>query len=137
MADETLVDLPYEHFPNLFIQETGASFATTADELPEGRPKINHAVGVVSLVSWEDLGGHDYTGIYNGGSSMGLLRLSEGNFLLPETGGLTPSLAIKFLRDGMESVNHLANVSFEPTTSFNFFANNFHSMVDLFTDQCA
>ena len=88
-------------------------------------------------MSWEDLGGHDFTGIYDGGSSAGLIRLSESNFLLPETGGLTPSLAIKFLRDGMESVNHLANVSFEPKDSFNFFANNFHSMVDPFTDECA
>ena len=68
---------------------------------------------------------------------MGLIRLSESNFDLPEASGLTPSLAIKFPRDGIRSVNHLANVSFDPTTSFNFFRNTFRSRVDLFEDQCA
>ena len=67
---------------------------------------------------------------------MGLIRMSEANFVLPETSGLTPSLAIKFLRDGMESVNVLANVSFDPTSSFNFFANIFRSRINLFGDTC-
>ena len=67
---------------------------------------------------------------------MGLIRMSEANFVLPETTGLTPSLAIKFLRDGIESVNVLANVSFDPTTSFNFFANIFRSRIPLFGHTC-
>ena len=77
------------------------SFTRQADELPTGRPKINHAQGVVGLVSWEDVGGHDYTGLFEGGSDMGLIRMSEANFLLDEAPGLTPSIAIKFTRDGM------------------------------------
>lgn len=66
-----------------------------------------------------------------------MIRLSEGNFLLPEAPGLTPTLAIKFLRDGMPSVNHLANTSFEPSDSWNFFANDFPSHIPLFVDECA
>ena len=132
--------MPYNSIPNLFTQDMSISFNRRADELTgqndAARPKINHAQGVVALVSWEDLGGHDYTGLFEGGSDMGLIRMSEGNFVLPEVSGLTPSLAIKFLRDGMESVNHLANVSFDPTTSFNFFANIFRSRIDLFGDTC-
>lgn len=112
------------------------SFGTEADELPGNRPKINHSQGTVALVSWEDLGGHPYTGLYEG-SDMGLIRLSEGNFILPEAPGLTPTLAIKFLRDGMESVNHLANTDFEPSNSWDFFANDFLSRIPLFTDECA
>lgn len=108
------------------------SFRRNADELPQGRPKINHAQGVVGLVSWESVGNHPYTGLYATGSDMGLIRLSESNFDVPEAPGLTPSLAIKFPRDGMRSVNHLANVSFEPTDSFNFMANDFKSRVELF-----
>ena len=54
----------------------------------------------MGLVSWEDLGGHDYTGLFEGGSDMGLIRMSEANFLLDEATGLTPSIAIKFTRDG-------------------------------------
>lgn len=85
-------------------------------------------------VAWEDLGGHTYTGIYDGGSDLGLLRLSEGNFLLPEAPGLTPTMAIKFLRDGISSVNFLANTNFEPSTSWNFFANHFHTRIPFFSD---
>lgn len=110
------------------------SFGTQNDELPVGRPKINHAQGVVGLVSWIDRGNHDYTGLFDGDSDTGLIRMSESNFILPETGGLTPSLAIKFVRDGIRSVNHLANVNFEGTNSWNFFANDFRSRVDLFQD---
>ena len=116
------------------------SFDRSADELigqgDQPRPKLNHAKGVVALVSWEDLGGHDYTGLFEGGSDMGLIRMSESNFDMPEATGLTPSLAIKFLRNGMSSVNHLANVSFDPTSSFNFFSNIFRSRIDLFGDTC-
>ena len=75
--------------------------------MPVGRVKFNHAQGVVGKIIWEDMGNHPYTGLYDGDS--------EGNFLLPETTGLTPTLAMKFNRDGMRSVNHLANVDFEPT----------------------
>ena len=88
-------------------------------------------------MSWVDVGGHNYTGLFEGGSDLGLIRMSEGNFgLLDEAPGLTPSIAIKFLRYGMESVNHLANVSFGPKPSFNFFANNFRSTIEIFEDDC-
>lgn len=60
------------------------------------------------------------------------MRLSEGNFLLPEAPGLTPTVAMKFLRDGMRSVNHLANTSFEPSNSFNFLKNDFKTRIDFF-----
>ena len=90
----------------------------------------------MAKVSWEDLGNHDYTGLYEGGSDFGLIRLSEANYFLPEASGLTPALAIKFLRDGMESVNHMGNVSFEPTQSFNFFSGPFHSRLPLNQDIC-
>jgi len=125
---------PNWELDNLFIQNMSLSFGTQNDELPVGRPKINHAQGVVGLVSWIDRGNHDYTGLFDGDSDTGLIRMSESNFILPETGGLTPSLAIKFVRDGIRSVNHLANVNFEGTNSWNFFANDFRSRVDLFQD---
>ena len=125
---------PNHELDNLFLQNMSLSFTTQNDELPVGRPKINHAQGVVGLVSWIDRGGHDYTGLFDGGSDLGLIRMSESNFMVGWAGGLTPSLAIKFVRDGMRSVNHLANVDFEPTSSFNFFANDFRSRVDLFRD---
>ena len=53
------------------------------------------------------------------------------------TSGLTPSLAIKFSRDGMRSVNHLANVSFETMEGWNFFGHNYRSRVDFHENECA
>ena len=44
------------------------SFDLVSDELPVGRPKINHSQGVVSMIEWEDLEGHDYTGLFDGGT---------------------------------------------------------------------
>lgn len=134
--DQTMVPVPYAQFNNLFKQDPNDSFSGRLDVLPEDRPKINHAQGVVGLIEWEDKGNHDYTGLYSQSESeaplTGLLRLSEGNFLLPNAIGLTPSLAIKFTRDGIPSVNHLANVSFDPVEETNFFARDFRSKVDLF-----
>jgi len=105
-----------------------------SDELPRDRPKINHSQGVVARVKWEDLKGHSYSGLFRGDNDLGLIRMSEGNFLLPEgeIKGLTPTMALKFPRDKIRSANLLANVSFEPTDSFNFFANDFHTSIPTF-----
>ena len=113
------------------------SFNAERDDMPNNRFKINHSQGVVARVSWEDLGGHNYTGMYQG-SDLGLIRMSEGNFMLPgdEMPGLTPTLAVKFLINGRESVNLLANTSFDPSDSFNFFSNDFRTMIPNFRDDC-
>jgi hypothetical protein len=121
----------------LFSENFGPSFGNDGDELPNGRKKFNHAQGVVGQITWEEVVGHPYTGLYKGKTN-GIIRLSEGNFApLPETNGLTPTIALKFPRTGKPSVNHLANTSFEPSTSFNFFKNDFKVRIPLFTDTCA
>ena len=137
-SNNQVADQRWAEIPTLFTQNMNTSFQGGRDEMPRGRFKINHSQGVVAKVSWEDQGNHSYTGLYDGGSDLGLIRLSEGNFLLPgdETPGLTPTLAVKFLRDGMDSVNLLANTSFEPIDSFNFFAADFRSHIPSFRDQC-
>lgn len=135
LAEESSEPAP-ENFDldDFFHSSMAPTFNTESDELPEDREKYNHAQGIVGRISWEDLGSHTYTGMYDGGSDLGLIRFSEGNFLLPETTGLTPTMAMKFPRDGRTSVNHLANTSFEPSSSWNFFANPFRSRVDFFKD---
>ena len=67
---------------------------------------------------------------------MGLLRMSEGNFLVPEADGLTPTIGLKFLRDGMESVNHVANTDWGPSGSYNFMANEFKTHIGNFHNNC-
>ena len=48
------------------------------------------------------------SGILGSGSDTALLRFSESMYLHEESKGLTPSVAVKFLRDGMKSANILA-----------------------------
>ena len=85
--DKTVVEPQYEHLPLLFTQDVHMSFDRQADELQSPgyplRPKTKHSQGVVAKVSWEDLEGHDYTGLFEGGSDLGLMRLSEANYFLP------------------------------------------------------
>ena len=112
--------------------------------MPEGdgyspvRKKLFHSQGVVGLVVWESIGNHPYTGLFKGetfakSKLQGLIRLSEANFLVPESRGLTPAFAIKFPRSKIPSANILANTSFEPSSSYNFFENNFRTRVDFYT----
>ena len=76
------------------------TFDHESDELPPNRPKVQHSQGVLAKIEWEDLqNGHPFTGMYKGG--LGLMRLSEGNFLVPEADGLSPTMALKFPRDGI------------------------------------
>ena len=102
LAEESDAPAPENYgLDALFREDITISFVRNHDEMPEGRLKYNHAQGVVGKIAWEDVGGHPYTGILEGGTDLGLIRFSEGNFLLPETTGLTPTLAIKLLRDGI------------------------------------
>lgn len=124
--------MPYSKLSNLFTQGGNKSFRDESDELPRNRPKINHAQGTLALVEWQKVADHPYTGFYGMDTAQALLRLSEGNFDLPEAPGLTPSMALKFTRNGMPSTNILANVSFEPTNSFDFFAAPFRTNIETF-----
>ena len=70
--------------------------------------------------------------MFDGGVDSALIRLSESNFAMNEASGLTPSFAIKFLRDGIESVNLFGAASLEATDSWNFFENDFSNRLGLF-----
>ena len=52
LADDTVAPIPYNELPDLFERNIDISYVREADELPAGRPKINHAQGVVGLVEW-------------------------------------------------------------------------------------
>jgi len=79
-----------------------------------------HAQGLVARFEYEDLGGHPFTGIFNGGSTNGILRFSDTFFVIPGVNtGLNPSIAFKFLLDGKPSVNLVANVKGNTQVGFN------------------
>ena len=91
------------------------------------REKVVHSQGNVGKAVWKDLGGHDYTGIFQGADT-GYVRLSTD---LPvtkpedlEEGArpMHPTMGLKFLRDGMDSANVVANTNFAGgIKSYNFF----------------
>ena len=54
------------------------------------------------------------------GSDQVVMRLSESNNLTPISEGLTPSIALKFLVDGVHSKNILGMSSFMNSQSWNF-----------------
>ena len=130
-ADQTVADdPPYEYLDDFFQQRMAVTTCRRADEMKPSHKKLLHAQGVVGLVTWENVGNHTFTGLYST-DTQGLLRFSESNFAVKEQNGLSPSLAIKFLRDGMESVNMFGAPGFEPMGSWNFFDNMFQSHVDV------
>ena len=72
------------------------------------------------------------SGILGSGSDTALLRFSESMYLHEESAGLTPSVAVKFLRDGMKSANILAQPSFKNSGSWNFMKEPFKTRVEMF-----
>merc|ERR1712029_59516 len=119
--------------PGLFTESMCPTLRAPGDELPfeEGiisdgtRYKYIHTVGTVGQVEWEDLGGHSYSGIFNGGSVNGWARLSQAKEPSPPALETAPGLGLKFLRDGIDSANLVAMYSVNGQESWNFFKNDF------------
>merc|ERR1711902_239587 len=70
------------------------------------RQKYIHSVGTVGKVEWIDMGGHPYTGIFQG-ASQGIARLSLAQEPSPPALNTAPGMGLKFLRDGVDSANLL------------------------------
>ena len=58
-----------------FFIDSATAFDEWGDEI-ECRKKAIHSQGNVGKATWEDLGGHKYTGIFKGGADTGFARLS-------------------------------------------------------------
>ena len=116
----------YAKHPNFFTQNANGSFCQNSDVLGRKRPKTTHTQGLVAKVQWvpTKAARETLTGIMSTGSKHIIMRLSETNNLSESdevTTGLTPSMALKFFRDGDMSYNLFAMNSFLPTDSWNFF----------------
>ena len=92
-----------------------------------------HAIGNVGKVIWKDLGGHPYTGMFKGGDT-GFVRFSTAEPPDIITPRMCPAMGAKFLRDGMDSGNMLAQHN-SPTgfyqKSLNFFENDWSNATPL------
>jgi hypothetical protein len=97
-----------------------------SDYFPEGRNKVIHTYGAVCPVKFVASNVHDYTGVFTG-IEHGLIRLSLAK--KPDGTTTIPGAAIKFLLDGVPSVNFMAMASLSGQPSYNFFKMDFSNVV--------
>jgi len=111
--------------PYLLIAESmKPSFETKGDQLPGNRKKVVHARSSVGKVEFTAVWGTKYTGIFEG-ANYGIIRL--GLTLAPNKNERnTPGLALKFLRDEVESASLVALIREfrQGQASWNFFKND-------------
>lgn len=97
------------------------------------RNKTTHGKGNVGKVEWISLKNHNYTGMFKGGDT-GYIRTSVlGEVNLNPVGDeayMIPGIALKFLRDGMDSANTVARVnSRKGQRSYNWFDSEITSLI--------
>lgn len=130
-------DTPIEEAEgSFFLADMAGVFDEQGDEF-DCRHKTAHQFGNIGKVRWVDLQGHNYTGIFNGGSDTGFARLSSQFPVRVENEHsefMNPSIALKFLRDGVDSANIMANATPFGQSSFNFFENSLHSLLEFDDD---
>jgi len=111
----------------LFVEDMDTTFDFAQDDMPRQyfnfsiRSKLIHSVGTVAKCTWKSVGDHPYTGLFKG-ADYGYIRHSAAN--KPDDTTLTPGIAVKFFRDGMDSANFVAMYALTGQTSFNFFAHD-------------
>ena len=93
-------------FAAFLAEDMNVTFDAPGDEMPGSkadgyRTKVFHGVGVVGKAKF--VADNDrYSGLFQGADNV-VVRLSLAS--PPVAGNIVPSLALKFLRDGMDSVN--------------------------------
>merc|ERR1712059_108491 len=116
----------------LLLEDMCPSFNTKGDELPtswwSNRKKYIHTVGAVGRVELKSVRGHEYTGIFKG-ASFGFARLSLAAKPSPSSMLTTPGMALKFLRNKIDSANLVAMYSVNGQKSWNFFKNDFSNHI--------
>lgn len=97
------------------------------------RIKTAHQQGSIGKAEWVSLGNHSYTGIFEYGADTGFVRLSPQDLVLkPEETqdgalpGMKATIAVKFLRDHIDSANAVANGPAQ-FGSYDFFENSLKS----------
>ena len=125
----------FRNFPEFMTANLANSTCVVSDEMRHGRTKTAHGQGVHAKVKWVPAAENIYSGLYADGSEHVLMRLSETTNLNDTSGGLLPSVALKFLIAGGESENLVAMPSFEPSSSWNFFEAPMRTRVEPITKE--
>jgi len=114
--------------PKFFTQDLCPTLHHRGDEFViedyvNARVKATHSVGSVGKVKFVSFP-NNYTGIFQG-AKYGIVRMSHGGEPLPGLVDPTFGLALKFLRDGVDSASVVARTENFFQKSWNFFAENF------------
>jgi hypothetical protein len=85
------------------------------DQMPKGslygtRDKYIHTEGTIATVQLTSTENHPFTGVFQG-ADHGIIRLSFAAEPNAKKKNTTPGMGLKFLRDGMDSVNLVAMYS--------------------------
>jgi len=105
------------------------TFSASADVFPQERKKYIHSVGVTGGIRFDSVGGHPYTGLFEG-AHHGLIRLSSAKEPT-KGGGVAPGMGIKFFRDGRPSANFVAmyGLDGQPSEDTDFFQHDWSNHV--------
>ena len=117
---------PFSEFMKI---DPNATFDEMGDEF-DCRLKTAHQHGSVARIEWESTGDHAYTGLFRGADT-GFIRLSAAVLVItpdeaadnPGKPSLVPSIAVKLLRDGVDSGNTVGN-AIPLYENYHFFEND-------------
>ncbi|KAJ3410700.1 hypothetical protein HDV05_003472 [Chytridiales sp. JEL 0842] len=112
----------------LLAADVKPSLQFVSDEMPNGRDKLIHSVGVVAKASFVAQPGSPYTGLFQG-SDKAILRLSLATDPSGGRGETTPGGGIKFFRDNMPSANFVFMHNTVAQSTANFFERDFSTHV--------
>ena len=125
VPDPTVVqpvqDFMWDKLPGIFTSKSVLSYCQAADDMPRRRLKHAHTQGLVAKVEWKPTPDNGLAGIYGTGSDTVIARISEVGSLWDGSTGHSPSIAVKFMVDGSESVNVFGQTGFTSTDTWNFF----------------
>ena len=96
-------EFDFSTWPRFFSQNSNGSFCQNSDEQKPKRVKTIHVQGLVAQVELVPVEDSQFTGIYGSGTDTAVLRISETGMLTEDSPGHHPSVAIKFLIDGIYS----------------------------------
>lgn len=117
----------------IFLESMCPTFRQEGDQMASEwffstRTKYIHSVGNVAKVNFVSSGDHPYTGVFRG-ATQGIARLSLAKEPSSDVQNTAPGIALKFLRDGVDSANVVAMFGVAGQDSWNFFANNFSNHI--------
>jgi len=126
IADRTINPNPAGELEFFDIDLVGV-FDEFGDEF-DCRHKTVHPQGNVARAEWRNLGGHDYTGVFQGADTAFVRLSTQRPVITPEARDaddqnvMMATMSVKLLRDGVDSANSSANQNLGGQTSYDFFA---------------